>query len=46
MSDFAFFRFVSNNILTEEEKEHKEEIIQLTDASNVMLVSQKSLKTN
>jgi hypothetical protein len=31
MSDFAFFRFMSNNILTEEEKEHKEEIIQLTE---------------
>jgi hypothetical protein len=31
MSDFAFFRFMSNNMLTEEEKEHKEEIIQLTE---------------
>ena len=31
MIDFAFFRFMSNNMLTEEEKEHKEEIIQLTE---------------
>ena len=31
MSDFAFFRFMSNSMLTEEEKEHKEEIIQLTE---------------
>ena len=31
MSDFAFFRFMSNNMLTEEEKEHKEEILQLTE---------------
>jgi len=31
MSDFAFFRFMSNNMLTEEEKEAKEEIIQLTE---------------
>ena len=31
MSEFAFFRFRSNNMLTQEEQEHKEEIIQLTE---------------
>jgi hypothetical protein len=31
MSEFAFFRFISNNMLTEEEEEHKEEIIELTE---------------
>ena len=31
MSEFAFFRFMSNNMLTQEEEEHKEEIIQLTE---------------
>ena len=31
MSDFAFFRFLSNNRLTESEKKSKEEIIQLTE---------------
>ncbi len=31
MSDFAFFRFMSHNMLTKEEKEHKEEIIILTE---------------
>ena len=31
MSEFAFFRFMSNNMLTKEEEEHKEEIIQLTE---------------
>lgn len=31
MSEFAFFRFRSNNMLTKEEEEHKEEIIQLTE---------------
>jgi hypothetical protein len=31
MSEFAFFRFRSNNMLTQEEEEHKEEIIQLTE---------------
>ena len=30
MSEFAFFRFRSNNMLIKEEEEHKEEIIQLT----------------
>ena len=32
MSDFAFFRFMSNNMLTKEEEEHKDEIIRLTEA--------------
>ena len=31
MSEFAFFRFRSHNMLTKEEEEHKEEIIQLTE---------------
>jgi ribosomal protein S13 len=31
MSEFAFFRFVSYNMLTNEEKEHKNEIIELTE---------------
>jgi len=31
MSEFAFFRFRSNNMLTKEEEEHKEEIVQLTE---------------
>ncbi len=31
MSDFAFFRFRSNNMLTREEEEHKDEIIRLTE---------------
>ena len=31
MSDFAFFRFMSNNMLTKEEEEHKDEIIRLTE---------------
>ena len=31
MSDLAFFRFRSNNMLTKEEEEHKDEIIILTE---------------
>ena len=31
MSDCAFFRFLSNNWLTESEKKSKEEIIQITE---------------
>jgi len=31
MSEFAFFRFRSHNMLTKEEEEHKEEIVQLTE---------------
>jgi hypothetical protein len=31
MSEFAFFRFRSNNMLTKEEEEHKEEIMRLTE---------------
>jgi hypothetical protein len=31
MSEFAFFIFRSNNMLTKEEEEHKEEIVQLTE---------------
>jgi hypothetical protein len=31
MSDFAYFRFLSYNLLTEEEKKDKEEIIATTE---------------
>ena len=31
MSDFAFMRFMSNNFLTQEESQHKDEIINLTE---------------
>ncbi len=31
MSDFAYFRFLSYNLLTEEEKNDKEEIIAITE---------------
>jgi hypothetical protein len=31
MSEFAFFRFRSHNMLTKEEEERKEEIVQLTE---------------
>jgi len=31
MSEFAFFRFRSNNMLTKDEEEHKEEIMLLTE---------------
>ena len=31
MSDFAYFRFLSYNLLTEEEKKNKEEIIAITE---------------
>ncbi len=31
MSDFAFFRFKSHNMLTKEEEEHKVEVIRFTE---------------
>ncbi|MFL6453902.1 MAG: hypothetical protein ACJ71L_07880 [Nitrososphaeraceae archaeon] len=31
MSEFAFFRFRSNNMLSVEEEQHKDEIIELTE---------------
>ena len=31
MSEFAFFRFVSNKMLTQEEEQHKDEIIKVTE---------------
>ncbi|MFL6469445.1 MAG: hypothetical protein ACJ71H_01200 [Nitrososphaeraceae archaeon] len=31
MSEFAFIRFMSNNMLTTEESQHKDEIIDLTE---------------
>jgi hypothetical protein len=31
MSDFAFMRFMSNNMLTTEESQHKDEIVNLTE---------------
>ncbi len=54
MSEFAFFRFVSYNMLTKEEKEHKNEIIELTEQvldakgiecdSRIAKISEKQLK--
>lgn len=31
MSEFAFFRFASNNLLTTEEQQHKDEVVELTE---------------
>jgi len=31
MSEFAFFRFMSSNMLTLEEQQHKDEIVSLTE---------------
>jgi len=31
MSEFAYFRFMSNNMLTVEEQQHKDEMITLTE---------------
>ena len=31
MSEFAYFRFTANNMLTVEEQQHKDEIISLTE---------------
>jgi hypothetical protein len=31
MNDFAFMRFMSNNLLTQEESQHKDEIVNLTE---------------
>jgi hypothetical protein len=31
MSEFAFFRFMSSNMLTIEEQQHKDEIVSLTE---------------
>jgi hypothetical protein len=31
MSEFAFFRFMSTNMLTLEEQQHKDEIVSLTE---------------
>ncbi len=31
MSDFAFMRFMSNHLLTQEESQHKDEIVDLTE---------------
>jgi ribosomal protein S13 len=31
MSEFAFFRFKSTNMLTSEEENHKQEIVELTE---------------
>jgi hypothetical protein len=31
LSDFAFMRFMSNNMLTKEESQHKDEIVDLTE---------------
>lgn len=54
MSEVAYFRFKSNNMLTKDEKEHKDEIIQLTEEvlqakgiecdSRIARISQEQLK--
>lgn len=54
MSEVAYFRFKSNNMLTKDEKEHKDEIIQLTEEvlqakgiecdSRIIRISQEQLK--
>jgi hypothetical protein len=31
MSEFAYFRFMSNNMLTIEEQQHKDEVVTLTE---------------
>ena len=31
MSEFAFFRFISTKMLTREEEQHKDEIVELTE---------------
>ena len=31
MSEFAFFRFMSNSMLTTEEQQHKDEVIAFTE---------------
>lgn len=31
MSDFAFFRFMSGNMLTRDEEEHKDEVVGITE---------------
>ena len=54
MSEVAYFRFKSNNMLTKDENEHKDEIIQLTEEvlhakgiecdSRISRISQEQLK--
>ena len=54
MSEVAYFRFKSNNMRTKDEKEHKDEIIQLTEEvfqakgiecdSRISRISQEQLK--
>ena len=54
MSEVAYFRFKSNNLLTKDEKEHKDEIIQLSEEalqakgiegdSRISRISQEQLK--
>ena len=54
MSEFAYFRFMSNNMLTKEEQQHKEEIVALTEQvldakglecdSKISKISQEQLK--
>ncbi|MDQ4066616.1 MAG: hypothetical protein M3114_03410 [Thermoproteota archaeon] len=54
MSEFAYIRFMSNNMLTIEEQQHKDEIIKLTEQvfdassiecdSKISKISQKQLR--
>jgi hypothetical protein len=47
MSDFAFMRFMSNSLLTQEEIQHKDEIVDLTeqvfDAEGILFVINQKL---
>jgi ribosomal protein S13 len=55
MSEFAFFRFMTSNMLTMEEQQHKDEIVSLTEQvldargiecdSKISKISEEQLKT-
>jgi len=55
MSEFAFFRFMTYNMLTKEEQQHKDEIVSLTEQvldargiecdSKISKISEEQLKT-
>jgi hypothetical protein len=55
MSEFAFFRFMTYNLLTMEEQQHKDEIVSLTEQvldargiecdSKISKISEEQLKT-
>ena len=55
MSEFAFFRFMTSNMLTMEEQQHKDEIVSITEQvldargiecdSKISKISEEQLKT-